>query len=112
MSTARQPQGIPTGGQFATDTRSEPHVTLEATTERTAKDLQPGDVFPYSHRDTVHTVEVLRAPEPHTDVTGLPVLKIWCRTGGRDGWLVLGPRALTPEPDAGTSQLSETEGQR
>lgn len=68
---------------------------------RTAKDLQPGDVFSYPHGDTVHAVEILRAPEPHTDVTGLPVLKMWCRTDGREGWMVLGPQALTPAPEAG-----------
>jgi hypothetical protein len=68
---------------------------------RTAKDLKPGDVFSYSHGDTVHAVEILRAPEPHIDVTGLHVLKMWCRTDGREGWMVLGPQALTPAPEAG-----------
>ncbi|GAA4032640.1 hypothetical protein GCM10023063_14930 [Arthrobacter methylotrophus] len=110
MSTARQPQGVPEGGQFAATSHSEPSITLEATTDRTPQDLQPGDLFAYSHHDTVYNVEVLKAPEPHTDVTGLPVLKIWCRTGDRDGWMILGPKALTPAVE--TSQLGETEGQR
>ncbi|QOT19521.1 hypothetical protein [Paenarthrobacter sp. YJN-5] len=30
MTTARQPQGIPTGGQFAATTHSEPQITLPA----------------------------------------------------------------------------------
>lgn len=109
MSTARQPQGIPAGGQFAATNHSESGIALAAP-ERTAQDLRAGDRFPYHRGDTIHTVEVLRSPEPHTDVTGLPVLKIWGRTGGRDGWLILGPQAPTPACDAAPSELHGEDG--
>ena len=59
-----------------------------------AKDLQPGDVFEYIHKDQSHEVTVLGAGLPHTDVTGLPVLKFWCSIARGEGWLILGPEAV------------------
>ena len=64
---------------------------------RTAKELQPGDVFAYRRDDVDYIVELLRAPEPHTDITGLPVLKMWSRIGDREGWMILGPEAQAPK---------------
>ena len=40
-------------------------------------------------------VTILTAPEPHTDPTGLPVLKMWARRDDdmSEGWVIYGPDA-------------------
>lgn len=63
-------------------------------TKRLAKDLQPGDMIDYMHKDTQHDVTVLGEGLPHTDVTGLTILKFWCRIDRGEGWMVFGPEAI------------------
>jgi hypothetical protein len=43
-TTARQPQGIPAGGQFAATTRTEPDITLQ---QETAPVILPGSCVTY-----------------------------------------------------------------
>lgn len=53
--------------------------------------LEQGEWFIYHHGDMGHEVTVLRAPEVTADILGRSMLKVWCETGGREGYLIFGP---------------------
>lgn len=54
-------------------------------------DVLPGDLFTYEHSTGAHEVEVLKPAEPHTDQFGREMVRLWCRTGSREGWMIFGP---------------------
>lgn len=62
-------------------------------TTKTAQEILPGDRWEILHGGQLHEVTAVRAPEPTEDPFGRTMLKIFCKSGGREGWMIYGPAA-------------------